>query len=103
MQLGIALTHHARQVMCVDGPMRGYNTSVFGDDGGVSACRDVGRRSVVVEVTDSCPCVCASARLLCLHVCARSHGAPRAPDPANAASNARVRRALRAVAAFEPP
>ena len=43
------------QVMCVDGPTRGMNNSRFG--GGPSACRDPGRKAVVVQVTDSCPCV----------------------------------------------
>ena len=42
------------EVMCVDGPTRGLNNSRFG--GGPSACRDPGRKSVVVQVTDSCPC-----------------------------------------------
>ena len=41
--------------MCVDGPTRGLNNSRFG--GGPSACRDPGRKAVVVQVTDSCPCV----------------------------------------------
>jgi hypothetical protein len=43
------------EVMCVDGPTRGLPGSRFGADA-VSACRDPGRKSVVVEVTDSCPC-----------------------------------------------
>ena len=43
------------EVMCVDGPTRGTNSSRFG--GGPSACRDPGRKAVVVQVTDSCPCV----------------------------------------------
>lgn len=43
------------EVMCVDGPTRGLPGSRFGEDA-VSACRDPGRKSVVVEVTDSCPC-----------------------------------------------
>ena len=41
--------------MCVDGPTRGLPGSRFGADA-VSACHEPGRKSVVVEVTDSCPC-----------------------------------------------
>jgi hypothetical protein len=43
------------EVMCVDGPTRGMPGSRFGAEA-VSACHDPGRKSVVVEVTDSCPC-----------------------------------------------
>ena len=65
--------------MCVDGRERGLSNSKFGDDGGVSACLAPGKKAVVVQVTDSCPCVypsnaasnakwcwCAHARA-CMH------------------------------------
>ena len=42
------------EVMCVDGPTRGMNHSRFGAP---SACREPGKKAVVVMVTDSCPCV----------------------------------------------
>jgi ferredoxin-thioredoxin reductase catalytic subunit len=38
--------------MCVDGPTRGTKGSKYGD----GACNDAGRKAVVVQVTDSCPC-----------------------------------------------
>ncbi len=42
------------EVMCVDGAQRGMNHSRLER---VSACKDAGHQAVVVQVTDSCPCV----------------------------------------------
>ena len=39
--------------MCVDGPTRGLPHSRYGAE---SICYMSGRKSVVVQVTDSCPC-----------------------------------------------
>lgn len=44
------------EVMCIDGQTRGLNSSRFGADS-TSACHAPGKKSVVVQVTDSCPCV----------------------------------------------
>lgn len=41
------------EVACVDGPRRGLQSSAEGPWGG---CRASGRKSVVVMITDSCPC-----------------------------------------------
>jgi hypothetical protein len=43
--------------MCVDGAQRGLSNSRFAPGDPVSACHAPGTKSVVVEVTDSCPCV----------------------------------------------
>jgi hypothetical protein len=43
--------------MCVDGAQRGLSNSRFVPGDPVSACHSPGKKSVVVEVTDSCPCV----------------------------------------------
>jgi hypothetical protein len=41
------------EVMCVPGRTRGTNSSQLGPWEG---CQDAGRRSVVVKISDSCPC-----------------------------------------------